>query len=44
MYVYLEVKSELWLGNTTGDYLSLTLTRAVISGLFILTKTLPSSW
>lgn len=36
LYIYIEVKSDLWLGKTIGDYLSLMFTRAVISGLFIL--------
>lgn len=41
-FLCIEVKSDLWLGKTIGDNLSLTFTRAVISGLFILTV-LPSS-
>lgn len=35
---YVEMKSDLWLWNTIGDYLGLTFARAVISGLFILTQ------
>lgn len=37
-FLCIEVKSDLWLGKTIGDNLSLTFTRAVISGLFILTE------